>query len=93
MGSLPSAALVTLQLIVNHAMKKNTHIQKAIGAARFLVEHFDKSEVASNSLKVKQKQVGQPENSLIQDKCEVEQHVLYDLTSAGAKMTCNGMSV
>lgn len=50
MGSLPSAALVTLQLIVNHAMKKNTHIQKAIGTARFLVEHFDKSEVASNSL-------------------------------------------
>ncbi|CAM4684115.1 unnamed protein product [Leuciscus chuanchicus] len=41
MGSLPSAALVTLQLIVNHALKKNTHIQKAIGAARSLVEHFD----------------------------------------------------
>lgn len=71
-------------------MKKNTHIQKAIGAARSLVVHFDKSEVASNSLNVKQKQMGQPENNLIQD---VSVDVLYDQTSAGAKMACNGMSV
>lgn len=56
----------TLQLIVNHALM-NTQIEKALGAARSLVEHFNKSEVASSSLKVKQKQMGQPENSLIQD--------------------------
>ncbi|CAL9687558.1 unnamed protein product [Knipowitschia caucasica] len=56
----------TLQLVVNHALKDN-HISRALGAARSLVEHFKKSELASTKLKVKQKQMGSPDHSLIQD--------------------------
>ena len=56
----------TLQLVVNHALK-NPQINKAIGAARCLVEHFKKSELSSSNLKIKQKQLGKPEHKLIQD--------------------------
>ena len=56
----------TLQLVVNQALK-NPQINKAIGAARCLVEHFKKSEIASSKLKTKQKQMGKPEHKLIQD--------------------------
>nr|XP_061819122.1 E3 SUMO-protein ligase ZBED1-like [Nerophis lumbriciformis] len=56
----------TLQLVVNHALKDN-HISRALGAARSLVEHFRKSELSSAKLKVKQKQMGSPDHSLIQD--------------------------
>ncbi|XP_072768749.1 E3 SUMO-protein ligase ZBED1-like [Nerophis lumbriciformis] len=56
----------TLQLVVNHALKDN-HISRALGAARSLVEHFRKSELSSTKLKVKQKQMGSPDHSLIQD--------------------------
>ncbi|KAM3857052.1 E3 SUMO-protein ligase ZBED1-like [Diretmus argenteus] len=48
----------TLQLVVNHALKKDPQINKALGAARSLVEHFRRSELASSKLKVKQKQMG-----------------------------------
>lgn len=56
----------TLQLVVYHALK-NPQITKATGAARCLVEHFKKSELASSKLKAKQKQMGIPEHKLIQD--------------------------
>ena len=42
----------TLQLVVNQALK-NPQINKSIGAARCLVEHFKKSEMASSKLKTK----------------------------------------
>ncbi|KAB5554100.1 hypothetical protein PHYPO_G00046290 [Pangasianodon hypophthalmus] len=56
----------TLQLVVNHALKQ-TQISNALGAARALVEHFKKSELASTKLKLKQKQMGTPDHRLIQD--------------------------
>lgn len=69
----------TLQLVVNHALK-NPQITKATGAARCLVEHFKKSELASSKLKAKQKQMGIPE--LIQDvsvRCNSSFHMISHL--------------
>ncbi|XP_034565509.1 zinc finger BED domain-containing protein 1-like [Notolabrus celidotus] len=56
----------TLQLVINHALKQ-PQITKALGAARCLVEHFRKSELAATKLKTKQKQMGTPEHKLVQD--------------------------
>ena len=57
----------TLQLVVNHALKKDPQIDKALVAARCLVEHFKRSELTSSKLKNKQKQWGTAEHKLIQD--------------------------
>lgn len=57
----------TLQLVVNHALEKNPMIDKTLGAARCLVKHFKKSELASSKLKQKQKQWGTAEHTLIPD--------------------------
>ncbi|XP_049331875.1 E3 SUMO-protein ligase ZBED1-like [Astyanax mexicanus] len=57
----------TLQLVVNHALKKDPQVNKTLGAARSLVEHFRRSELASSKLKQKQKQWGTAEHKLIQD--------------------------
>ncbi|XP_051976953.1 zinc finger BED domain-containing protein 4-like [Xyrauchen texanus] len=56
----------TLQLIVNNSLKE-TSIGKALGAARSLVEHFRRSELANTKLKEKQQQMNTPEHKLIQD--------------------------
>lgn len=56
----------TLQLVINAALK-SPGIEKAVGAARCLVEHFKKSELASSKLKEKQKQMATTEHSLVQD--------------------------
>ncbi|KAM3850482.1 E3 SUMO-protein ligase ZBED1-like [Diretmus argenteus] len=56
----------TLQLIVNTALKEPT-ISRALGAARHLVEHFKRSELASTKLKMKQEQMEVVQNALIQD--------------------------
>ncbi|XP_060759497.1 E3 SUMO-protein ligase ZBED1-like [Neoarius graeffei] len=56
----------TLQLIVNTALKETT-ISRALGAARQLVEHFKRSELASTKLKTKQEQMNVKKNALIQD--------------------------
>ncbi|XP_077062361.1 E3 SUMO-protein ligase ZBED1-like [Siphateles boraxobius] len=56
----------TLQLVINAALK-HTSIEKAVGAARCLVEHFKKSELASSKLREKQQQMNTPEHSLVQD--------------------------
>ncbi|XP_063324202.1 E3 SUMO-protein ligase ZBED1-like [Pelmatolapia mariae] len=56
----------TLQLIVNTALKDTT-ISRALGAARQLVEHFKRSELASTRLKMKQEQMNVKKNTLIQD--------------------------
>ncbi|KAF1377125.1 hypothetical protein PFLUV_G00197320 [Perca fluviatilis] len=55
----------TLQLVINAALK-HPSIDKAVGAARCLVEHFKKSELASSKLREKQ-QMATPEHSLVQD--------------------------
>lgn len=49
----------TLQLVINTALK-HTSIEKAVGAARCLVEHFKKSELASSKLREKQQQMATP---------------------------------
>ncbi|XP_051800523.1 E3 SUMO-protein ligase ZBED1-like [Acanthochromis polyacanthus] len=56
----------TLQLVVNTALKETT-ISRALGAARQLVEHFKRSELASTKLKMKQEQMNVKQNALIQD--------------------------
>lgn len=56
----------TLQLVINAALKY-PGIEKAVGAARCLVEHFKKSELASSKLREKQQQMNTPEHSLVQD--------------------------
>ncbi|XP_053268172.1 tRNA (cytosine(38)-C(5))-methyltransferase isoform X1 [Pleuronectes platessa] len=56
----------TLQLVINAALK-HPSIEKAVGAARCLVEHFKKSELASGKLRAKQQQMATPEHSLVQD--------------------------
>ncbi|KAM3862404.1 E3 SUMO-protein ligase ZBED1-like [Diretmus argenteus] len=53
-----TAENIAAWLVVNHALKKDPQINKALGAARSLVEHFRRSELASSKLKVKQKQMG-----------------------------------
>uniref|UniRef100_G3N9Y2 HAT C-terminal dimerisation domain-containing protein n=1 Tax=Gasterosteus aculeatus TaxID=69293 RepID=G3N9Y2_GASAC len=55
----------TLQLVINHALK-NPQISKALGASRSLVEHFKRSELAASNLKLKQKQMGTPEDPATQ---------------------------
>nr|XP_054589704.1 E3 SUMO-protein ligase ZBED1-like [Nothobranchius furzeri] len=56
----------TLQLVINSALK-NQAIDKAVRAARCLVEHFKRSELATTKLKEKQKQMATPEHNLVQD--------------------------
>ncbi|XP_053551460.1 E3 SUMO-protein ligase ZBED1-like [Bombina bombina] len=56
----------TLQLVINAALK-NSGIERAVSAARGLVEHFKKSELPSSKLKEKQKQMGTSEHKLLQD--------------------------
>ncbi|GAA6085219.1 zinc finger BED domain-containing protein 4-like [Tachysurus ichikawai] len=56
----------TLQLVVNNSLKE-TSISKALGAARTLVEHFRRSELANTKLKEKQQQMNTAEHRLIQD--------------------------
>uniref|UniRef100_G3PNR9 HAT C-terminal dimerisation domain-containing protein n=1 Tax=Gasterosteus aculeatus TaxID=69293 RepID=G3PNR9_GASAC len=55
----------TLQLVINHALK-NPQISKALGASRSLVEHFKRSELAASNLKLKQNQMGTPEDPATQ---------------------------
>uniref|UniRef100_G3N6T4 HAT C-terminal dimerisation domain-containing protein n=1 Tax=Gasterosteus aculeatus TaxID=69293 RepID=G3N6T4_GASAC len=55
----------TLQLVINHA-PKNPQISKALGASRSLVDHFKRSGLAASNLKLKQKQMGTPEQELLQ---------------------------
>ncbi|XP_069389205.1 E3 SUMO-protein ligase ZBED1-like [Paralichthys olivaceus] len=55
-----------LQLIVNSALKEPS-INKATGAARSLVEHFRRSELANSKLKKKQQQINTAEHKLILD--------------------------
>uniref|UniRef100_A0A1A8ACL7 Uncharacterized protein n=1 Tax=Nothobranchius furzeri TaxID=105023 RepID=A0A1A8ACL7_NOTFU len=56
----------TLQLVLIPALSHPV-IAKAVGAARCLVEHLKKSELASTKLKEKQQQMGTPAHTLIQD--------------------------
>ena len=42
----------TLQLVINSSLK-HSNIEKAVGVARCLVEHFRKSELACNKLRQK----------------------------------------
>ncbi|XP_073488938.1 E3 SUMO-protein ligase ZBED1-like [Aquarana catesbeiana] len=56
----------TLQLVISAALK-NSGIERAVSAARGLVEHFKKSELASSKLKEKQKQMGTSDHKLLQD--------------------------
>ncbi|XP_049902249.1 E3 SUMO-protein ligase ZBED1-like [Epinephelus moara] len=56
----------TLQLVINSSLK-HTNIEKAVGAARCLVEHFRKSELACNKLRQKQQQMGTTQHKLVQD--------------------------
>uniref|UniRef100_A0A8C5NCM1 BED-type domain-containing protein n=1 Tax=Gouania willdenowi TaxID=441366 RepID=A0A8C5NCM1_GOUWI len=57
----------TLNLVVQGALKKNQAISKCVAAARCLVEHFKKSELACTKLKDKQQQMGTPSHMLVQD--------------------------
>ncbi|XP_042343871.1 E3 SUMO-protein ligase ZBED1-like [Plectropomus leopardus] len=57
----------TLNLVVQGALKKNQAISKCVAAARCLVEHFKKSELACSKLKDKQQQMGTPLHMLVQD--------------------------
>ncbi|XP_051958615.1 E3 SUMO-protein ligase ZBED1-like [Xyrauchen texanus] len=56
----------THHLIINSALKEPS-INKATGAARNLVEHFRRSELANSKLKKKQQQMYTTEHKLIQD--------------------------
>ncbi|XP_057705119.1 E3 SUMO-protein ligase ZBED1-like [Corythoichthys intestinalis] len=57
----------TLNLVVQSSLKFHQGISKCIAAARSLVEHFKKSELACTKLKDKQKQMGCKGNMLVQD--------------------------
>ncbi|XP_061578913.1 E3 SUMO-protein ligase ZBED1-like [Cololabis saira] len=57
----------TLNLVVQSSLKFHQAISKCVAAARSLVEHFKKSELACTKLKDKQKQMGCKENMLVQD--------------------------
>ncbi|CAJ1065719.1 E3 SUMO-protein ligase ZBED1-like [Xyrichtys novacula] len=57
----------TINLVVQSALKNNPAISKCVAAARSLVEHFKKSELACTKLKNKQQQMGTPEHMLVQD--------------------------
>ncbi|KAM7399172.1 hypothetical protein PAMP_018459 [Pampus punctatissimus] len=59
----------TLNLVVQNLLKSQQAISKCVAAARSLVEHFKKSELACTKLRVKQKQIGAKENMLVQDVC------------------------
>uniref|UniRef100_A0A1A7WKA9 BED-type domain-containing protein n=1 Tax=Iconisemion striatum TaxID=60296 RepID=A0A1A7WKA9_9TELE len=59
----------TLNLVVQNSLKSQQAISRCVGAARTLVEHFKKSELASTKLKVKQRNMGTKENMLLQDVC------------------------
>nr|XP_054592898.1 E3 SUMO-protein ligase ZBED1-like [Nothobranchius furzeri] len=68
MGALTCAGH-TLNLVVQNTLKSQQAISRCVGAARTLVEHFKKSELASTKLKVKQRHMGTKENMLLQDVC------------------------
>ncbi|XP_059208582.1 E3 SUMO-protein ligase ZBED1-like [Centropristis striata] len=57
----------TLNLVVQNTLKNNKTVSSCVGAARCLVEHFKKSELACTKLKEKQQQMGAPKLMLIQD--------------------------
>ncbi|KAM3838253.1 E3 SUMO-protein ligase ZBED1-like [Diretmus argenteus] len=61
----------TLNLVVQSGLKCNQAISKCVAAARCLVEHFKRSELACTKLKAKQKQMGSgdpgDEKMLVQD--------------------------
>uniref|UniRef100_UPI003AAD97D9 E3 SUMO-protein ligase ZBED1-like n=1 Tax=Centroberyx gerrardi TaxID=166262 RepID=UPI003AAD97D9 len=57
----------TLNLVVQSALKNHQAISKCVAAARCLVEHFKKSELACTKLKDKQQQMGTPQHMLVQD--------------------------
>lgn len=57
----------TLNLVVQSSLKFHQAISKCVAAARSLVEHFKKSELACTKLKDKQKQMGCKDNMLVQD--------------------------
>lgn len=59
----------TLNLVVQSSLKIHQAVSKCVTAARCLVEHFKKSELASTKLKDKQKQMGAKENMLVQSVC------------------------
>lgn len=59
----------TLNLVVQNSLKSQQAVSKCVAAARGLVEHFNKSELACSKLSVKQKQMGTKENMLMQDVC------------------------
>lgn len=56
----------TLLLVINAALK-HPNTEKAVGAARCLVEDFKKSELASSKLGEKQQQMATSEHDLVQD--------------------------
>lgn len=57
----------TLNLVVQNALKSNQSISRCVAAARCLVEHFKKSELAYTKLKDKQQQMGTASHMLVQD--------------------------
>ncbi|XP_078025235.1 E3 SUMO-protein ligase ZBED1-like [Epinephelus lanceolatus] len=59
----------TLNLVVQNSLKSQQAISVCVAAARSLVEHFKKSELACTKLRVKQTQMGTKENMLVQDVC------------------------
>ncbi|MGH0153730.1 UNVERIFIED_CONTAM: hypothetical protein FKN15_025552 [Acipenser sinensis] len=52
--------------LMNNALKVTT-IDRVVGAARCLVDHFHRSEAASSALKNKRQQMSVPQHSLKQD--------------------------
>lgn len=57
------AILSGLRMFVQTALKKHQTISKCAAAARCLVEHFKKSELACTKLKNKQQQMGTPQHA------------------------------
>ena len=57
----------TLQLVINDGVLVQRGVQELLGAARKLVGHYKYSNVAFQTLKQMQAQLGVPQHSLIQD--------------------------
>ena len=55
-----------LQLVISCSLKHSS-IEKTVGAARCLMEHFRKSELACNKLRQKHQQMGTPQLKFVQD--------------------------
>lgn len=53
--------------MVQSALRNNSAIAKCVAAARSLVEHFKKSELACTKLKDEQQQMGTPQHMLERD--------------------------